>query len=410
MRLALALVLCSCTAFGGAFTNGSFEINNNCEPPAGNFRTLAAGSTCMTGWVVAAGSVDYSNGLFVASNGIHSVDLNGSTMGGVSQTFDTSPNHAYRVTFDMAGNPSGPPTSAVKTMMVSAGGASQAYSFDSTGKLNTNMGWVSKTFTFSSDNSGSATLQFMSTSSADGFTGPVLDNVVVTDLGPFRSGVLAHIAAGGGWTTVISLVNTSMSAVPVTINLRGEDGAPLTMPVTSTQQNVSQTVTTWSLNTVINPNATWFISAGEQMATTAVGWAEVVSSGVNGFAIFRQSTVNGSSEGTVPLQTQFPSIMMVPYDNTNGFVTGLALANLALNGVTVMATMWDHAGVLLGSQPVTLPGNGHTSFAFPDKLPFTAGKRGMVRFESVGGGGLTGLGLRFSPFGTFTSVPTIMGQ
>jgi choice-of-anchor C domain-containing protein len=408
MRIALTIVLCSCAAFGAGFTNGSFEINNNCDAPAGGWRLLAAGSTCITGWVIAAGSVDYSNGLWMASNGIRSVELNGDSVGGISQTFDTLPNHSYRVTFDMAGNVAGPPV--VKTMMVNAAGTSQAYSFDSTGKLYTNMGWAARTFTFNSDSSGSTTIQFMSTSTADPRTGPVIDNVVVTDLGPIRSGVLSHIAAGGGWTTVISLINSSSSAVPVVVNLHAEDGSPLWIPVTSIQGVVSQTVTGWSFNTVMNPNTMWLISAGEQMAVTSVGWAEVVSAGVNGFAIFRQTTASGSSEGTVPLQTQFPSVMLVPFDNTGGFVTGLAVANLSSGGATVSATMWDHNGVLLGSQPVTLPGNGHTSFAFPDKLPATAGRRGIVRFENLGGGGLTGLGLRFSPFGTFTSVPTIMAQ
>jgi Protein of unknown function (DUF642) len=295
-------------------------------------------------------------------------------------------------------------------MMVNAAGTSQAYSFDNTGKLYTNMGWAGKTFTFNADSSGSTTIQFMSTSTANPSTGPVIDNVVVTDLGPVRSGVLSHIAAGGGWTTVISLINSSSSAVPVVVNLRAEDGSPLWIPVTSTQGGVSQTVTGWSFNTVMNPNTMWLISAGEQMPVTTVGWADIVSSGVNGFAIFRQTTANGSSEGTVPLQTQFPSVMSVPFDNTAGFITGLAVANLAPGAVSVSATMWDHNGILLGSQTVALAGNGHTSFAFPDKLPATAGRRGVVRFESLGGGGLTGLGLRFSPFGTFTSVPTIMGQ
>jgi Protein of unknown function (DUF642) len=96
MRLMLALALSSCAAFGAGFTNGSFELNNNCDAPAGGWRLLGAGSTCITGWVVAAGSVDYSNGLWMASNGIHSVELNGEAVGGISQTFDTLPNHTYR--------------------------------------------------------------------------------------------------------------------------------------------------------------------------------------------------------------------------------------------------------------------------------------------------------------------------
>src|ERR1017187_7840288 len=58
-----------------------------------------------------------------------------------------------------------------------------------------------------------------------------------------RTGVLSHIAAGGGWTTVMTLVNTSSAAVPVTVVLHCDDGSALTLPVTTTQQGVSQKTT-----------------------------------------------------------------------------------------------------------------------------------------------------------------------
>src|ERR1035441_6417892 len=95
---------------------------------------------------------------------------------------------------------------------------------------------------------------------------------------PARSGVLSHIAAGGGWTTVITLVNTSSAAVPVTVALHNDDGSVLTLPVTTTQQGNSQTTTTASVSATINPNATLLMSTG-QLASTVVGWADVLSTG-----------------------------------------------------------------------------------------------------------------------------------
>jgi hypothetical protein len=87
---------------------------------------------------------------------------------------------------------------------------------------------------------------------------------------------------------------------------------------------------------------------------------------------------------------------------------GVALANLSTSSATITATMWDDSGTLLGSQGITVAGSGHTSFELPNRLPLTAAKRGVVRFQSNVAGGLAGLGLRFSPFGTFTSVPTML--
>src|ERR1017187_88294 len=222
-----------------------------------------------------------------------------------------------------------------------------------------------------------------------------------------RTGVLSHIAAGGDWTTVMTLVNTSAAAGPVTVALHSDDVSALTLPVTTTQQGISQKTTASSVSTTINPNATWLISTGDQVASTVVGWADVLSTeSLGGYAIFRSTPQTGSpSEGTVPLQIQFPSTVTLAYDNTAGFVMGVALANLSTSLASVTVTMWDDIGNQLGTQFISIAGNGHTAFVLPNQFPLTVGKRGIVKFQATGG--LTGLGLRFSPFGTFTSVPTM---
>ncbi len=84
---------------------------------------------------------------------------------------------------------------------------------------------------------------------------------------------------------------------------------------------------------------------------------------------------------------------------------GVALANLSTSAANVMAVIWDDSGNQLGTQNINIAGSGHTSFVLPTQISLTAGKRGIVQFQSSGG--LAGLGLRFSPFGTFTSVPTM---
>lgn len=222
-----------------------------------------------------------------------------------------------------------------------------------------------------------------------------------------RSGVLSHIAAGGGWNTVITLVNTSAAAVPVTVALHNDDGSALTLPVTTTQQGVSQKTTASSVSATINPNATLLISTGDQVASTVVGWADVLNTGfLGGYAVFRSTPQTGSpSEGTVPLQSQNSSTITLPYDNTAGFVMGVALANLSTSFTSVTVTMWDDIGNPLGTQNLNIAGSGHTAFVLPNQFPLTGGRRGIVKFQSAGG--IAGLGLRFSPFGTFTSVPSM---
>jgi probable HAF family extracellular repeat protein len=226
---------------------------------------------------------------------------------------------------------------------------------------------------------------------------------------PIRTGVLSHIAAGGGWNTVITLVNNSAVALPVAVALHNDDGSSLSLPVTVTQQGTSQTITASTVNVTIHPKGSALISTGDGISSTSVGWADVSSPGpLGGFAIFRSTPGSGPpSEGTVLLQSQFPSTITLPYDNTAGFVMGAAMANLSASAANVTATIWDDTGKQLGTQNLTIAGSGHMSFALPNLIPLTAGRRGIVQFETAAGGGLAGLGLRFSPFGTFTSVPTM---
>jgi choice-of-anchor C domain-containing protein len=156
--------------------NGSFE--NGTDP--GVFQTLSGGSTVITGWTVSPGSqIDYIGTLWQASNGSRSLDLSGGNAGRIQQTFNTTVGGTYRVTFDLAGNPNASPI--IKDMRVSAGGSSADFSFDTTGKSSSNMGWVSKSWDFTA-NSTTTTLEFITLTNS--VAGPALDNVSVIALSP----------------------------------------------------------------------------------------------------------------------------------------------------------------------------------------------------------------------------------
>ena len=126
--------------------NGSFET---ATVNPGPFLQLNAGSTVITGWTVSQGTIDYIGTAWQASEGARSLDLQGLASGGIQQTFNTTIGETYRVTFDLAGNPFG--GSAIKEMRVSAGGSSADFSFDITGKSNSNMGWLSKSWDFTAN-------------------------------------------------------------------------------------------------------------------------------------------------------------------------------------------------------------------------------------------------------------------
>ncbi len=187
--------------------NGSFEQG----PNPGSYVNLAGGVSSIAGWVVSGEGIDYIGNLWVASDGLRSIDLDGSarsrttppySRGGVAQTFATTPGASYAVSFDLAGNPFGGPP--VKPLRVSAAGQSMDFEFAIAGKNARNMGWVRKSWTFTA-NATATTLEISSlTVSPQTGWGAVIDNVVVSQLDPlpnprtgFRADRLLRLSTPG---------------------------------------------------------------------------------------------------------------------------------------------------------------------------------------------------------------------
>jgi choice-of-anchor C domain-containing protein len=185
-------------------TNGSFEANNG---PADWWWSVAGSSSFVVGWHVPAGkSVDiYSDGPngWQASDGHHSIDLDGNWPGAIEQTVTTVAGEFYVVRFDMSGNPDpyAPfPTgwSPVKRLRLSATGAAAAdFSYDTAAEGNThaNMKYDHHAYLFQA--TGSTTLlAFTSLSAGNSWWGPVIDNVrlVAADKDSCKK---------GGWETFV---------------------------------------------------------------------------------------------------------------------------------------------------------------------------------------------------------------
>ena len=184
----LALVVLGMAAIQGAnaapFQNGSFELGP-VAPPTGNFLTYASGATAITGWTVTGAGVNLYVRYWQPSDGSRFLDLSAEDAGGVEQTFDTVAGRVYRVSFDLAGNPGGPPNCPGgpdrSVQVQTTGGNAATYTFDTTGRAAYNMGWTGQTYTFTATGS-STLLSFASLNPIP--CGPALDNVVVTDVTP----------------------------------------------------------------------------------------------------------------------------------------------------------------------------------------------------------------------------------
>lgn len=169
---ATAAVALSGGAFAATIINGSFETG---VPDPGAFATLDAGSTNVDGWTVGGAGIDYIGSYWFAQDGVRSLDLSALGAGSVSQDLATAIGGRYAVTFFMSGNPEGAP--GLKTLIASAGAASQTFTIDASAFSSPNIVWTPFTFNFTAT-AATTTLTF--TSGVDTAFGAALDNVAIT--------------------------------------------------------------------------------------------------------------------------------------------------------------------------------------------------------------------------------------
>lgn len=168
---AAALLATSVSAGAATIVNGSFE-----GAFSSTFQTLGTGSTAITGWTVASGSVDWINTYWQPAAGSYSLDLSGDDAGTISQQLTgLTIGQRYRVKFATAGNPDNAPT--VKALNVGAAVNNQTFTFDVTGSSRADMGWLYNSFDFVAG-STTTTLSFQSNTTTS--YGPALDDVSIS--------------------------------------------------------------------------------------------------------------------------------------------------------------------------------------------------------------------------------------
>jgi hypothetical protein len=160
----------------------------------------------------------------------------------------------------------------------------------------------------------------------------------------------------------------------------------------------------------LNPGAESVIqSTGPNSQPTLVGWAQLLTNGtIGGFAVFSQAIGNAVQDAEVSLDHRNASGYMVPFDNTNGSATGVALANVSAQGVNTALTIRGDTGAAILTDTITVPAMGHTSFNLLDRYAsMTAQRRGTLEFRTPAAGQISVLGLRFNATGAFSTIPAI---
>jgi hypothetical protein len=240
-------------------------------------------------------------------------------------------------------------------------------------------------------------------------TGTIVQPLTAQDIPPLISAV-SHVASGGGWKTTLTLVNLAPTLNDVSVWLFDDNGNPMPLPMTVTQFGVPAAITDSHFSAPIAPLGILVVETEAPSATTVAGWARInYQSSVAGYAVFRQRDASGRDmEGTAPVQGNGAARVLVAFDNTAGFRSAFALANMNASTVTVTATVRNESGFQVDRESFALPGLGHAAFVSTDWFGATAGIRGTIEFSTGTGTSLVGLGLRFNPTGSFTSIPATL--
>lgn len=217
------------------------------------------------------------------------------------------------------------------------------------------------------------------------------------------SGSFAHFASGGGWATIVTLINKGTSNAQAQVNFFDESGNPSTLPLDFPQGAPAITAATYSQT--IKPGTVAVIES-QGGTNTSVGSVQLLSDGnVSGFLIFRYlPTVQ---EAAVNLQVQNASTYTVPFDDTTGISTGIALSATAGTSTSIQILVRDDQGTTLATDTITLPARGHTSFVLGTRYSAASNARGTIQFQALAGSQIGVIGIRALPTGAYTTIPPI---
>ncbi len=218
--------------------------------------------------------------------------------------------------------------------------------------------------------------------------------------------VIPHVAIGGVWSTTITFVNLSDIGLTFPLDFWTTGGDPWAVFVEGIGNSSTFTVTVPKNGSV----TVIFPSVSAQIKT---GWAQIEQPNggtIAGHAIFTDSTPGRPLfEAVVPITTLFDDDFRMPFDNSNGNNTCLALANSSeFSTNTVFIDFSNPSGNRILLTTVDIAPLNQTSFCLANQFPELAGRDGVLAVTAKNMR-LSALAFRFNPGGAFTTFFTMSG-
>ncbi len=207
-----------------------------------------------------------------------------------------------------------------------------------------------------------------------------------------------QILDGAGWNVRFAVINTDQVPVTFTFQFWGQNGSLLPFPILNGTPGV--------LTGTLTPGASFFAQSPGTSTTLQQGWAEIASSGRIGVTAIYQFN-DGSPRDSIgtAIATLSGNNILMPFDNTQGNVTAIAIANTNSTQALTVSMLFDTEGGAQSSSSLVLPPHTQQTFLAPTLNPAVAGVRGSIKFTAPTAD-MTVVGLEFTPTGQFTSLGT----
>lgn len=214
-----------------------------------------------------------------------------------------------------------------------------------------------------------------------------------------------QVAVGAGWRTTIFLSNATASPATATLVFTGNDGGPFYNNwVDEGGNNLSNGSSTFTVN-LNSGESRKYVSLDDHPLVS--GYAMVTANAsVLGAAMFSLLDGGGNvtAEAGVPMAIPLGK-QAVFVDTTNGFRTGVAIANPNSGSLEVHFELLSDTGALLTSTIQTLPPLAHVALFTDQLFPGVGPMVGRLQYWCMNP--MVSVALRFSPSVEFTTIPPI---
>ena len=213
---------------------------------------------------------------------------------------------------------------------------------------------------------------------------------------------LAHAADGNQFKTTVLLTNAGTAQAAYTLRFNDDNGN-----IPATRFELDQGSAPLTGNIPAGGSVTIRTAGlGDAIVT---GWAELTApASVGGSVIYSQKipSLTPIQEGTATIVAAGSNHFFLPFDNTSGAITGVAVTNPGASAASNIRVAFRYSDGTSEVIPYPqLAARTHQSFALATPFPHTAGKSGVA--EVTSDTALSSVVFRFNSTNAFTSLEII---